>query len=59
MQVRGLGTLTALGLEEHVQIILNFFENHQFHVFYCVTLVYVLFRRISDPQFTWIHDFKE
>ena len=39
-----LFTLAAHGLEEHVRITtLIFFENHQFHVVYCVTLAYVLF----------------
>ncbi len=38
----------------------DFFENHQFHVIYCVTLAFVLFQRISDSQFmSWIHDFEE
>ena len=37
-------TLAARGLEEHVRITYpDFFENHQFHVIYCVTLAYVLF----------------
>ena len=34
-------TLAARGLEEHVRITLIFFENHQFHVIYCVTLAYM------------------
>jgi hypothetical protein len=38
-------TLAAHGLVEHVRITLNFFENHQFHVIYCVTLAYVLFSK--------------
>jgi hypothetical protein len=34
-------------LNEHVQITLIFlFENHQFHIIYCVTLAYVLFLKI-------------
>jgi hypothetical protein len=37
-------TLAARGLEEHVRITYpDFFENHQFHVIYCVSLAYVLF----------------
>ena len=37
----------------------DFCENLQFHVIYYVTIAYVLFWRISDSWFTWIHDFKE
>ena len=38
----------------------DFYGNHQIHVIYCVTLACVLFfRRITDSQFTWIHEFIE
>ena len=52
-------TLAAHGLEEHSCYYPDFFENHQFHVIYCVTLAYVLFSKkihIVDSWFWRIID---
>jgi len=38
-------TLAARGLEGTCANYPDFFENHQFHVIYCVTLAYVLFSK--------------
>jgi len=54
----GVGTLATRGLEEPFVSFPDFCDNHQFHVIYCVSSrLCTLFRRISDSQFTWIHDF--
>ena len=58
------GTLAGRGLEEHCASFPDFCDNRQFHVIYSTLgtvfpLVYVLYRRISDSRFTWIHDFEE
>jgi hypothetical protein len=38
----------------------DFCDYHQIHVSYCIySHLRTLFRRISDSQFMWIHDFEE
>ena len=53
-------TLAARGLEVPCASFPDFCDNPQFHVICCVSSrLCTLFRRMSDSQFTWIHDFEE
>ncbi len=48
------------GLEEPCVSFPYFFNNCQFPVIYCISShLGILFQRISDSRFTWIHDFEE
>ena len=48
------------GLEEPCVSFPDFCNNCQFPVIYCISShLGILFQRISDSRFTWIHDFEE